>query len=333
MSGVHGVFVADKPSGPTSHDVVARVRRWVHPLRVGHTGTLDPMVTGVLVVCIGSATRLTRFLAGGTKEYTGTIVFGASTDTYDAEGKVVDVRSAEGITLDTVRAAAASFVGEILQVPPPWSAKKVGGRRAYDLARAGQPQPLPACKVSVERFDIDRVEGGRGAFRVVCSAGTYIRSLANDMGEALGCGAHLAALRRGRAGPFTLNEAHSPATFEEAARSGRLPELILPLESLDLGMPALTLTLQGALHAAAGRPVPWDCVAEGPPPPDARLVRLLSPSGRLMAVAETGDGSAEGVQPRIVLPPDDAGLQTGEPALGPSAARRSRPLQRGRGKI
>jgi tRNA pseudouridine55 synthase len=298
---LHGIVVVDKPRGPTSHDVVERVRRHVRPSRAGHTGTLDPMATGVLVVCVGAATRLSRFLSAGDKEYTGVIAFGARTDTFDAEGTVLEVRSTEGLTLESVVAKAAVLTGAIRQVPPPWSAKKVGGRRAYDLARAGAPRQLASCEVSVDAFEIHDLARDRCAFRIVCSRGTYVRSLIDDLGSGVGCGAHLESLRRVRNGPFTADDAVGIESLEEVAGRGAAAEMVRPIESLELGLPPARLTEKGARYAAAGRLVPLE-EAEWLPSGEPRvMVRLLSPAGRLVALAEVVPGDPGGLQPRVVI--------------------------------
>jgi tRNA pseudouridine55 synthase len=270
------------------------------------------MATGVLVVCVGGATRLARFLAAGTKEYSGEIVLGVVTDTYDAEGAVVRRLPAEGIGLEELRRAAARFVGDIEQTPPAWSAKKVRGRRSYELARSGAAPEPAACRVRVEAFDVLEARGDRCSFRVVCSGGTYIRSLAHDLGAALGCGAHLGALRRTRSGVFTAAEAAPLDAIEEDGRNGAITRRLIRPDDLDLGLAAVRLTEAGLRLAAAGSRVP---ASEGYPLDRAGAgtartgagggswVRLLSPDGRLVALAQPGEEPAGGYRPRVVLPP------------------------------
>lgn len=298
-AALHGVIVVDKPKGPTSHDVVAAVRRWARPSRTGHTGTLDPMATGVLPVCMGAATRLSRFLTRGPKEYAGVITLGVRTDTDDAEGTVLASSPAVAIRPGDLRRAAADLTGDLMQVPPRWSAKKIGGRRAYDLARAGEePRPEP-CRVRVDLFDVVLRSETHAEFRVVCSGGTYVRSLARDLGEALGCGAHLSELRRLRSGPFTLDEAHGLIEIEQAAAEGRLESCLIPPERLDLGMETARLTPEGTRSAIAGRTMAgaeFGALPEGTGP-----VRLLDPDGRLLGVAERIDGPPVKLQPRVIL--------------------------------
>lgn len=297
---MNGVLVADKPGGPTSHDVVAFVRRFTRPSKTGHTGTLDPMATGVLPVCVGTATRLARFLGAGAKEYTGAIALGARTDTYDAQGSLVEERPVGGIREEDVRRAASGLTGEILQAPPPWSAKHVGGERAYRLAREGKLSEMAPVKVRVDLFEISRVEGPIVTFRVACSRGTYVRSLAHDLGQRLGCGAHLAELRRTRTGPFEQSQSHGLPEIERAGRDGRLGELLIPPEELDLGIPTARVSEAGERLAGHGRGVPAGEVLEGFPAVDGETVRLLAPSGRLLAVAEYRAASGD-LQPKIVL--------------------------------
>lgn len=204
-----GLVVVDKPAGMTSHDVVARVRKAFGQRRVGHSGTLDPDATGVLLVGLGRATRLLRFLTALPKAYAGEVVLGAETTTLDAAGAVTATFDMAGVTLDDVRAAARGFVGEIAQVPPMVSAVKVGGRRLHELARAGEEVERAARPVTVHRLDVEpTAEPGVYRLGVECSSGTYVRSLAADLGRALGGGAHLRALRRTAIGGFGLDEAH-----------------------------------------------------------------------------------------------------------------------------
>ena len=206
---VDGLVVVDKPAGWTSHDVVARCRRVFGQRRVGHAGTLDPDATGVLLVGLGRATRLLRFLSGLAKSYTGEVVLGTATSTLDASGEVVGRWPREGVTLDRVRAAAAGVVGEILQVPPMVSAVQVGGRRLHELARAGIEVERAPRPVVVHSLEVEGPGSEPGTFRISvrCSSGTYVRTLAADIGTALGGGAHLRDLRRTAVGSFGLDEA------------------------------------------------------------------------------------------------------------------------------
>ena len=208
-SGVSGVAVIDKPAGWTSHDVVAKVRGVLGTRKVGHSGTLDPDATGVLVLGVGKATRLLRFLTALPKSYVGEIVLGVETTTLDAAGEVTAIHDMSGIAEDDVRRGAAALTGELMQVPPMVSAVKVDGRRLHELAREGKEVERAPRPVTVHRFDVTPVMGERGVWRaeVECSSGTYVRVLAADLGAALGGGAHLRALRRTAVGDFTLADA------------------------------------------------------------------------------------------------------------------------------
>ena len=202
-----GVLVIDKPHGPTSHDVVAKVRRALHVDKVGHTGTLDPMATGVLPLVLGQGTKLARYLTGGDKSYRATVTLGVTTRTLDAEGEVVATLPTDGITEAQVIAALAPLRGAIEQVPPMYSAKKIEGKKLYELARQGVEVAREAKHVRVHALSLAKFTGDTVVVDVTCSAGTYVRVLAQDIGLALGCGAHLSALRRTAAGPFCLAQA------------------------------------------------------------------------------------------------------------------------------
>jgi tRNA pseudouridine55 synthase len=206
---VNGLLIIDKPRGMTSHDVVSRIRRVTQEKSVGHLGTLDPMATGVLPLMLGKYTRLAQFFSTAEKTYTGQIRFGFATDTYDAEGQPVGPVTSPILTLDQVRAAAAPFDGIVEQMPPAYSAKKINGQPAYKLAREGKPVELKPKAIDISNFTIDSLEGDTAGFEITVSAGGYIRSIAHDLGQSLGCGAHLASLRRTRAGCFSLAQAHS----------------------------------------------------------------------------------------------------------------------------
>jgi tRNA pseudouridine55 synthase len=209
---VNGLLVIDKPGGMTSHDVVARLRKIAGERSIGHLGTLDPMATGVLPLLIGRYTRLAQYFSSAEKSYSGTIRFGFATDTYDAEGKPAGACVKPQLTLDGVREAAAHFHGEMDQVPPPFSAKKVQGTPAYKLARSGKPVKLKPARIDISVFEIDAFDDDEARFHMSVSAGGYVRSVAHELGQALGCGAHLRSLRRTAAGAFSLTEAH---TLEE----------------------------------------------------------------------------------------------------------------------
>ncbi len=212
-----GLLVIDKPGGMTSHDVVHRVRKITGERSIGHLGTLDPMATGVLPLMLGRFTRLAQFFSSAEKSYTGTFRFGYATDTYDAEGEIVGERVEPSLTVQQVRSAAARFHGEITQVPPAFSAKKVAGVPAYKMARAGQAVELKPAIIQISSFEILRLDGDEARFSMRVSAGGYVRSVAHELGRDLGCGAHLSSLRRTQAGPFMLDHAHPLQELEALA--------------------------------------------------------------------------------------------------------------------
>jgi tRNA pseudouridine55 synthase len=291
-----GVLVVDKPSGLTSHDVVAAARRALREKRIGHTGTLDPIATGVLPLACGRATRLVRFLTASDKEYEADIRLGLATDTYDVTGR--EVARADRIpSQEEVAAALDALTGEYLQAPPPYSAKKIAGRRAYELARADvavQPDPVP---VRVERLELVDLETNVAAVRLTCSAGFYVRSLAHELGIRLGVGACLEALRRTRSGQFGLDDAVVFAVL--ASDPDVAKSKIAPLESLLPQFPAVTLTDEGVRRVGHGRTIERGQVA-GPLPVRAAWVRLMSREGALLALGEPENTSGS-LHPSVVL--------------------------------
>jgi tRNA pseudouridine55 synthase len=236
-----GILVINKPSERTSHDVVESVRRLVGFRGVGHLGTLDPLATGVLVVALGRATRLARFYTGRRKRYTCAVRFGFETDTYDADGEALGPDKAPTLNSEEIAAHAAQFLGKIQQVPPAYSAKKIHGRPAHELARKNKTVKLEPVEVEVFEFLPTSVEGSVARFTVECGAGTYIRSLAYDLGKLQGSGAHLAEITRTAVGEFTLDDARSLAELEQDAKGGRLLERVIPLEKLLTDLPRTTV--------------------------------------------------------------------------------------------
>lgn len=238
---MNGLIVIDKPGGITSHDVVARLRRISGEQSIGHLGTLDPMATGVLPLLLGKFTRLAQYFSSAEKSYTGKIRFGFATDSYDADGQVVGPKSEPLLTLDQVRVASEQFCGPIEQMPPPYSAKKIAGTPAYKLARQGKPVELRPVTIQVAAFEVTALDGAEATFKMSISAGGYVRSIAHELGQQLGCGAHLSSLRRTQAGVFTLADAH---TLEElascAGRTGALEALCIHPRTLLPEMPAVT---------------------------------------------------------------------------------------------
>lgn len=235
--------MVDKPAGPTSHDIVQDMRRASGESRIGHTGTLDPAATGVLVLCIGRSTKLVRFLQAGVKTYSARMVLGVETDSQDADGEVVTTRSAAHIDERTFCEAMTRFQGDIEQLPPMVSAVQVGGRRLHDIAREGGEVERELRQVTVHDLILDRFEPGEQAhasFLVTCSAGTYVRTLAHDIGALLGVGGSLVSLRRSANGPFVADEATSPDEVAAAASDDRLDELLLrPLDAIERTLPTI----------------------------------------------------------------------------------------------
>ncbi|MBP5786234.1 MAG: tRNA pseudouridine(55) synthase TruB [Kiritimatiellae bacterium] len=224
-----GFLLVDKPKGPTSHDLVSRVRGRFKVKKVGHGGTLDPMATGLMILLLGKATKLSDRVMGHDKVYEGTMKLGVETDTQDAEGEVVAERDASGVTREALEAAMEAMRGDRMQTPPMASARKVGGVPLYKLAREGKVVEREARLIHVYRFDLLEFAPPEARFRVACTKGTYVRTLAHDVGAALGCGAHLSALRRTKVGDWDVAQAHP---FEEIMEAYSLKPYVLPMEGL-----------------------------------------------------------------------------------------------------
>jgi tRNA pseudouridine55 synthase len=290
---VNAIVSIDKPQGFTSHDVVARVRRILGEKSVGHLGTLDPMATGVLPLVTGRLTRLAQFYVKSEKEYEGEIRLGFATDTYDAEDTPADKVSEVQVSLEQVRAAATRFVGPIEQTPPPFSAKKVAGVPAYKLARKGKEVALSPVAVQVYELEITRVEGDRAEFRARVSSGTYMRSIAHELGQALGVGGHLANLRRTAVGEFRIADAVTLERLEQAARAGELePVLVHPRRVLP-EMPSVTATPDAAAKIRNGMAVNLPEMSQ------ARQVKVFAGQAELVCIAERVAGTL--FRPRIVV--------------------------------
>lgn len=285
-AGPHGVVVIDKPAGWTSHDVVAKSRGVIGTRKVGHSGTLDPDATGVLVLGVGHATRLLRFLTVLPKRYEGEIVLGTETTTLDAAGEITATHDMSRVTDDQVRAAANRLTGDLMQVPPMVSAIKIDGKRLHELAREGKEVDRPPRPVRVDRFDVEPVEGARGVWRCVvdCSSGTYIRSLAADLGTALGGGAHLRSLRRTSVGGFTLDDAgtiESPTLLPISAAVQHLESALVDEDTAALVGHGRVLPLEQLQVSGVG---PW---------------AVLGEDGALLAVYES---HPQGGKPTVVIP-------------------------------
>ena len=303
-----GVLVVDKPEGVTSHDVVIAARRVLNEKRIGHTGTLDPLATGVLPLACGRATRLVRFLTASSKDYEADVLFGVTTDTLDVTGEEV-TRTGAAPARDALERALETFVGEQLQVPPAYSAKKVGGRRAYDFARNDELVELAPARVRIDRLQLLEFGDGRCRISLTCSAGFYVRSLVRDLGERCGTGACLAALRRTRSGEFTLDEAVDLDSLtrhrlDPSDPGSRIPDpsletLVIPMERLLPGFPAVTVTAEGLTRVSHGQQVRPADVA-GPVAQGTGWVRVLDPAGALVALGIPQEGSGL-LHPEVVL--------------------------------
>jgi len=291
---MNGVLVIDKPSGFTSHDVVARVRRIFNQRDIGHLGTLDPMATGVLPLVMGNMTRLARFYLGSEKRYEGVVRFGFATDTYDAEGEPSTGHREPNLTLDQLRSLACKFHGVIEQMPPPFSAKKINGVPAYKLARKKKETALKAVQVEIKEFEVLEFDGVRASFRARVASGTYLRSVAHDLGQLAGCGAHLDLLRRTSVGEFQLNEAHTLDEIERAAQSGDgVHDLFVHPRTLLPSLPAVTATDEIVSRIRHGQPVNLLELSK------SREVKVFYGQRDLIAIATRVAGTL--FHPKIVL--------------------------------
>jgi tRNA pseudouridine55 synthase len=280
---VDGVIVVDKPERLTSHDVVNRVRRLAGTRKVGHLGTLDPMATGVLPLVLGRATRLAQFFASGEKTYDAQIQFGWSTDTYDREGSPTSEPVAPRFTRSELEAALERFRGPILQTPPPFSAKKIAGTPAYRLARKQIAVELAPVEVRIVTLDLSEFDGTTARICVRCSAGTYVRGIAHDLGRQLGCGAFLTALCRTISGEFTQSQARTLEVLEELVRAERLEQALIPASQVLPEIPTATvdaLTAGQIRHGKDFRLSPFVDRA------GAKYVKAVSPEGHLIAIGE-----------------------------------------------
>jgi tRNA pseudouridine55 synthase len=298
------LLLLDKPERLTSHDVVERVRKATGQSRIGHSGTLDPMATGLLLLCAGSAARLQGFFTLMDKTYEGTIRLGLATATYDREGEPLgEERDASGVTDAMIAAASSAFRGEFLQSPPPYSAKKVGGRKFYEMARKGESVPSAPKKVRVSRLDFGPLTEGAVAFTISCSSGTYIRSIAHELGGRLGCGAHLETLRRTRIGTFTADDAVTLERFEALSDIERLADPhAVPLARVPFPFPRVQLASLEAWKIRRGQAVPARGVEAG----DGDWVALVGPTNDMLALGQVNPVGNRGValiRPKIVLEP------------------------------
>jgi tRNA pseudouridine55 synthase len=295
---MNGVLIIDKPSGLTSHDVVNRVRRILQQRSVGHLGTLDPLATGVLPLVTGNLTRLAQFYTAAEKTYQGVIRFGFATDTYDAEGEPTSPAQVVKVSLEQLRGLAVPFRGVIEQMPPPFSAKKIHGVPAYKLARKHQDVPLKLVQVEIKELQISGVEGDRAGFRARVASGTYLRSVAHDMGQQMGCGAHLESLRRTALGEFELADAHTLAEVEAAAKIAQVEEMFIHPRKLLPQFPSVTATAEAAALIRHGRAVNL------PELSPAKQVKVFYGQKDLIAIATRVAGTL--FHPMMVLADDQS---------------------------
>jgi tRNA pseudouridine55 synthase len=308
---VIGALIIDKPQGLTSHDVVARVRRAMSTRRVGHAGTLDPFATGVLVCCIGRATRLVQFLVGLDKDYVGTVRLGYATDTQDATGKqITPFHTSKEVSLEELRRTLSGFIGPQLQKPPMFSAKKVEGKRLYKAAREGleldrRPVNIVVHSIELAEDVLSNNEDGTRDFsiRVRCSSGTYIRTLADDIGRALGVGGHLASLRRLKVGHFVLDAALTLEQLENSPRA-ELEANLIEGSSMLSHLPRVLLDEERTTLTSHGRKISLSEPEAQSIRADASLLRLCDREGRLIAIGELDPG-VDLVQPRVVMAEDN----------------------------
>ncbi|HLB64569.1 MAG TPA: tRNA pseudouridine(55) synthase TruB [Anaerolineales bacterium] len=281
----YGLIIVDKPVGPTSHNIVSLVRRGTKIRKVGHAGTLDPRASGVLVLCLGAATRLSEYLSTSVKAYQAVIRFGSSTRTYDADGDVVR-QTGQVPRLREIQAALPAFVGEIEQVPPPFSAIKVKGRKAYEMARAGEEVELGPRKVTIYNLDVVTFDPPDLVVTVNCSAGTYIRSLANELGEKLSAGAHLAGLRRTRAGPFTIEDAVVLPKLEVGFLTGKWEQYVLSAADALPDVPAVVVAGEDLERIRFGHRIAAAPGSHG-------MAKAVGADGELLAILEAVEESGE----------------------------------------
>jgi len=307
---MNGVLVIDKPARLTSHDVVNRVRRILGQRSVGHLGTLDPLATGVLPLVTGSLTRLAQFYTASEKTYEGVIRFGFATDTYDSEGEATGPAQPVSLTLPQIEEVAARFRGVIEQIPPPFSAKKIQGVPAYKLARKKKDVALEPVRVEIKQFEILAVDEDRVSFRAQASSGTYMRSVAHDMGQQLGCGAHLQSLRRTAVAEFKIADAHTLDQLSEAAAKGSADDLFIHPRRLLPQLPAVTADEPTAAAIRSGRAVNLPELSR------ARQVKVFYGQRELIAIATRVAGTL--FHPKIVL----CGADTPFDNLRASSARR-----------
>jgi tRNA pseudouridine55 synthase len=314
-----GFFNVNKAAGWTSFDVVAALRRPLATRRIGHAGTLDPMATGVLVVAVGYATRLLEYVTEATKEYVAEIELGMATDTYDREGSVTERGAYESISRPQLTAALDSFKGLIAQKPPPYSAVKIAGQAAYIRMRRGEPIDLPARNVEVHSIELEKYEPPLALVRIVCGKGTYIRSIAHDLGQQLRCGAHLKSLERTRVGPFHIADAVEIEVLRGRAVEGTASDVLIAADRPLLAEEAVILAPPSSKTVLQGQPIS----ANRPPRRPGRPSRAYSWDGRFLALLEAVD-SPLGLRPKKVFSRLNSTLISSKPPEKLSKSGRSR---------
>jgi tRNA pseudouridine55 synthase len=290
---LNGVIVVDKPAGWTSHDVVAKSRRILGERSIGHLGTLDPMATGVLPLVLGRMTRLCQFYASSEKTYEGAIRLGVATDTYDCEGDPVGQPQQVNVTLEEIIRLAQEFVGLLQQTPPSFSAKKIRGVPAYKLARRKQEVELAPIEVEVKEFTVLGLKGDLVDFRCRVSSGTYVRSLAHELGQKLGIGSHLASLRRTEVAEFSIEQSHTLEEIGEAAAQGRIEELLVHPRRVLPGIPSVTATDEDIGKIRHGRTVNLPELSR------SRFVKVFAGQSELICIASRVAGTL--FHPKVVL--------------------------------
>jgi tRNA pseudouridine55 synthase len=300
MQMIDGILNIHKASGMTSHDVVARLRKLLRQKRVGHTGTLDPMATGVLPICVGQATRVAEYLSESGKAYQAEITFGTVTDTYDAEGTIIRTSNTDALTLERIENLLPHFLGPQLQVPPLYSAIKIQGQPAYKHARAGEALTIEPRAVEITRLQIVDWQHPKLTLNVECSKGTYIRSLAYDLGEALGWGAYLSALLRTRSGPFSIEQSLTLEQVADAVEQGQLANYLFPADYALQNYPALHLDEETAQRVLHGNAFHYELDTAISQNQQSTLARLYDYEGRFIAIA-TWDVEHAHWQPKKVL--------------------------------
>jgi tRNA pseudouridine55 synthase len=284
--GNDGILNINKPRGRTSFSIVAVVRHLTGEKRVGHAGTLDPMASGVLPVCIGQATRLVEYMMEAGTTYHAVIELGITTDTYDSEGKILARTDASHISRSQVEATLAQFRGEIEQTAPAYSAVKHQGAPLYKMARAGIAVPLKKRRVRVDRIELTKWQPPVFTLEIDCGKGTYVRAIAHDLGQVLGCGAYLKDLVRLRCGVFGISDALTPEELENAFRTGYWQELLYPLDSVLTGLPAVVVSTENEKAVCSGKTINIEGV-----PPEAKLCRAYNECGNLLAVLKMDESS------------------------------------------